>query len=373
MDRIGVGSVKPLKTGNRNAPSQGRADARWIALWGGGAMLFALVGISSMFLASSPPQPGVRIAGRPLPPQGDVGTTASITPRGPEGIEIYPSSGGVEGEQARRALKAEMETLRRQVAELRRAMSVMQERNVMLSARIDDGPRGKGPDAHPGIAPTDEATREQAAAPDVSGDIDAAVDALAGEPKPVETLPAPPARRLQSRTAPLAKPPSAADTRTADRRRMIEETLPETLRSPVRIVAAPGIEAPTSVASIPQGSARASVPAVKEKPLLSITGAAGRIALESADRIERTDFAIDLGTYASTAEAEAAWKELKATQSQLPQTLETRIIDEANGSVHLFAGPYPNAADAAAACVYLGSGAITCRPVTYPREVAASR
>ena len=367
MDQIGVGSVKPLKTGNRNAPSQGRADARWIALWGGGAMLFALVGISSMFLSPTPLQPGTRIVGRALPQQGDVRTTASITPRGPEGIEIYPSSGGVEGEQARRALKAEMETLRRQVAELRRAMSVMQERNAMLSA----GPREDDADAHPGIAPAGDATTEQAAAPDVSDDIDAAVDARAGEPRPVETLPAPPARHQQSRTAPRANPSSTVDTRTADRRRMVEESLPEALRNPVRIVAAPGIEAPASVASIPQGSA--PVPAAKEKPLLSITGAAGRIALESADRIERTDFAIDLGTYPSAAEAEAAWNELKTTQSQLPQTLETRIIDEADGSVHLFAGPYPNAADAAAACVYLGSGAITCRPVTYPRAVAASR
>lgn len=367
MERIGVGSVKPLKTGNRNARSQGRADARWIALWGVGAMLFALVGISSMFLASSPLQPGVRIAGRPLPPQGDVGSTASITPRGPEQIEIYPSSGGVEGEQARRALKAEMETLRRQVAELRRAMSVMQERNAMLSVRSGEEAREGSPATHAGVAPAGNAATGQAAAPDVSGDIDAAVDALAGEPRPVETLPAPPGRRQQSRTAPQEKPSSAADMRTADRRRMIEESLPETLRSPVRIVSAPGTEAPSSVASIPE------TPAAKEKPLLSITGAAGRIALESADRIERTDFAIDLGSYASAAAAETAWNELKATQSQLPPNLETRIVDEADGSVHLFAGPYPNAADAAAACVYLGSVAITCRPVTYPREVAASR
>ncbi len=331
-------------------------------------MLFALVGISSMFLAASPPQSGMRIAGQPLPSQGDVRTTASIPPRGPEAIEIYPSNGGVEGEQARRALKAEMETLRRQVAELRRAMSVMQERNAMLSARSGAVPREEKPDAHPGIAPVGNGTTEQAAAPDVSGDIDAAVEAVAGEPRPVETLPAPPARQNHSRTAPPVKPSSAtSDTRTAERRRLIEEALPETLRKPVRIVAAPGTEAPTSVASIPR------TPAAKEKPLLSITGAAGRIALESADRIERTDFAIDLGTHASAAAAEAAWNELKATQSQLPPTLEARIIDEADGSVHLFAGPYPNAADAAAACVYLGSGAITCRPVTYPREVAASR
>lgn len=370
MEQIGVGSVKPLKTRNRNASSQGRADARWIALWGGGAILFALVGISSIFLASSPPQPGVRIASRTLPPQGDVGTTASITPRDPQGIEIYPSSGGVEGEQARRALKAEMETLRRQVAELRRAMSVMQERNAMLSARAGGEPHQESPQTHAGIAPVGDATTEQVALPEVSDAIDAAVEAVAGEPRPVETLPAPPARQNQSRTAPPVKPSSStSDTRTVERRRLIEEALPDTLRSPVRIVAAPSAEAPSSVASIP----RTSVPAAKEKPLLSITGAAGRIALESTDKIERTDFAIDLGTHASAAAAETAWNELKATQSQLPTTLEARIIDEADGSVHLFAGPYPNAADAAAACVYLGSEAITCKPVTYPREVAASR
>lgn len=343
--------MKPLEAAKRKTALNGRREARWIALWGGGAMLFAVVGLASVFLSSGTPVPGDRFAGRTLPPTGDVGTTASIPANR---IEVYPSSGGVEGEQARRQLKAEMETLRREVAELRRAMAMLHDqRAAERRARIEGG---------------DETAADQG--PEFSRDVDAAVDALAGPPKPVETLPAPQARTPASGN-PEATAPPPVRAASGDQR-LIEEALPDALRSPVRIVAMPGTGEPARVASIPKAAA-APEPASQTAPLLSVTGAAGQIAADSTDRIERTDFAIDLGTHASDKAALDAWAELLKTQQHLPASLTTRVVEETDGRVRLFAGPYPNAADAAAACVYLGSGAITCKPSVFPRAVAAQR
>lgn len=343
--------MKPLKASKGRRPVQITGDTRSVALWGGGAMLFAVVGAASVFLAQDPPFHGRTAGAVLLPALGEVGNTASISARKPGGIEIYASDGGVEGAQARRLMQAELETLRREVAELRRAMSVMHERGEIIAERREQA------DAQPPSATFRE-------------NVDAAVDARAGPARPVETVPAPTARQ----TAPQATPrtvdaaPAKAEAVETKPENLIEAALPETLRQPVRIVALPVPGEATTTASIPASGEQG---AVIEEPTLSVNVAAGHIASDSGDRIQRTDFGIDLGLHASRSAAEEAWTGLRAARKDLPGQLISRIVPEEDGKgVRLYVGPYPNAADAAATCVHIADEGISCRPVPFPRDRA---
>lgn len=342
--------MKPLESSKRTQPVRVSGDTRSVALWGGGAMLFAIVGSASIFLAPEFPLHGRQPDSDPLPPPGEVRTTASVSTRKAGGIEVYPSEGGTEGAQARRMMQAELETLRREVAELRRITSVLNERNRMLAERA---------------VPPGDANSGQSAevANGFQQDVDAAVDARAGSATTVETLPAPTVRKAPDTLVP-ASTAAAPDKEVAD---LIGAALPENLRQPVRIVALPGGDAPGSTASIPAPSEQDAHP-TPALPSLAMTQAAGHIAPGSAERIQRTDFAVDLGSYASQADAEAAWSKLRSARKDLPDQLQSHILAAETGDgVTLYAGPYPNAADAAMTCVHISDEGIRCRPVPFPQ------
>lgn len=342
--------MKPLESSKRKQPVRVSGDTRSVALWGGGAMLFAIVGSASVFLAPQFPLHSRQIDSGPLPPPGEVRTTASVTSRTAGGIEVYPSEGGTEGAQARRMMQAELDTLRREVAELRRITSVLNERNRMLAERT------VGPENANSVQAAQAASGFQQ-------DVDAAVDARAGSATAVETLPAPNVRKAPDKTVP-ASTAAAPDKKVAD---LIGAALPDNLRQPVRIVALPGSEPPGSTASIPAPAGQDAHP-TPALPSLAVTQAAGHIAPGSAERIQRTDFAVDLGSYASQADAEAAWSKLRSARKDLPEQLQSHILAaEPGGGVTLYAGPYPNAADAAMTCVHISDEGIRCRPVPFPQ------
>ncbi|WP_186395169.1 SPOR domain-containing protein [Stappia sp. TSB10GB4] len=342
--------MKPLESSKRKQPVRVSGDTRSVALWGGGAMLFAIVGSASVFLAPQFPLHSRQIDSGPLPPPGEVRTTASVTSRTAGGIEVYPSEGGTEGAQARRIMQAELDTLRREVAELRRITSVLNERNRMLAERT------VGPENANSVQAAQAASGFQQ-------DVDAAVDARAGSATAVETLPAPNVRKAPDKTVP-ASTAAAPDKEVAD---LIGAALPDNLRQPVRIVALPGSEPPGSTASIPASAGQDTHP-TPALPSLAVTQAAGHIAPGSAERIQRTDFAVDLGSYASQADAEAAWSKLRSARKDLPEQLQSHILAAETGDgVTLYAGPYPNAADAAMTCVHISDEGIRCRPVPFPQ------
>lgn len=353
--------MKPLEH-SKKAPIRGRklGDAGRISLWGGAALLFGVVGAASVFLTHPDAPAGQRFSGLRLPPAGDVRTTASIGAGDGTGMQIYPSAGGTDAAQARNLIRAEVETLRREVAALKRTVAVLQERKAILTEKTGDDPS------------------ETATAPDKTparfdDTLDAAVEAIAGKPTPVETVPAPPV----GPDTRLAPPPPEGTP-------LAEDALPPKLREPVRIVALPGVETPASVGSIPvsKKADAASTPVPAARPAsgadgnaLSLSGAAGRIFGDSGGRIGRSDFALDLGRFDSRDAAETRWAEIRKTQPALPAKITSRIVEDPQdpGDLRLMAGPFPNAADAAAACVYLTSGDITCAPVLYPRDTAARR
>jgi len=337
--------VKPLEH-DRKQRTRAFADTGWIVLWGGVAMLFAVVGVSTVFLADGvTPQRMATV----LPPNGDVTTTASISPRSEDSIEVFPSSGGIEAAQARRQLQGEMEVLRREVAALKRTVSVLRERKDRLmtdgASRIDE-------------------TRVPRTKDDFKGRVDAAVEAIAGKPKPVETVPAP----AQTQPARPEAPPRAAAPSAQEP--VTESGIPETLRQPVRIVALPGTPAPEAVASIPK-EADDDAPA---EARLSPAPPAGTISGAAGSRIERSDFGLDLGVFADAETAEARWAEIRDGDAALPPEIGIRRIEEPeSGEIRLIAGPFANAADAAIACVQLAVRDMTCTPVLFPQDTVAAR
>ena len=390
---------RQAKAHKTKQPAGRRADAGWVALWGSAAVLFAMVGASSVFFTKGEQAPLTEVAGGGtlLPPPGKVNTTASIGKHADEDktVQIYPSSGGVEAEQARRQMEGELETLRREVAALRRGLSVLQEqREISLERRdaerkkhtpetgdttrkappVEAGPdtqkpdkmRSRSPVAGKGvphvrkIAPRPgNGTKESS----FRKELDNAVLKVAGPARrPVETLPAP---------APWRKNETGETTQTAEAgpdTELIETALTKQEAKPVRIVALPSADgAPESVASIPKKTVlRAPKP-------LQVTRAAGHLDTKSGGRIARTDFALDLGRFNSETAAEEAWKEIRASQTLLPASIAHSKHAAPEGKVRLLAGPFHNAADAAAACVYLAAESVSCAPVPYPQDLSARR
>lgn len=184
--------MKRQDHGDDNSPRKGgRSDAGWVALWGSAAALSAVIGLSSLYFGQNIEhrREGARTAAVLLPPPGDVTSTASIGRRSADGtrIEVYPSSGGVEGEQARRRLTAEVDALRREVAELRRTMAVLREgaRFPGIPREGDKIPR-EGDKARTGDGKTPE-KRSQIEAPAK----ETAAKAAAVSAKPASKVPSP--------------------------------------------------------------------------------------------------------------------------------------------------------------------------------------
>ncbi|WP_321504309.1 SPOR domain-containing protein [Breoghania sp.] len=82
----------------------------------------------------------------------------------------------------------------------------------------------------------------------------------------------------------------------------------------------------------------------------------------------RSQFGIDLGAYGSLAEVANAWRAMRVTESSVigPLSPLASIIERGDKMVaHLVAGPFDNAADAAAACARLEKRLIACQPTLF--------
>ncbi|PTW60006.1 sporulation related protein [Breoghania corrubedonensis] len=91
----------------------------------------------------------------------------------------------------------------------------------------------------------------------------------------------------------------------------------------------------------------------------------------------RTKFAVDLGAYGSLEEVATAWHAMQATETRIIGSLLplASIAEDANNKMvaHLVAGPFDNAADAAAACARLEKRLIECKPTLFAGQRLPAR
>ncbi|NBN77764.1 hypothetical protein GWI72_05720 [Microvirga tunisiensis] len=392
-----------------------------VAGWGFAAVLFGVVGVSAVHFAPPPDiEANARAyAGLPLPATGSgpVGPTGSIVADNETvTFGIMPSTGGMANAEAMRLLEEQVTTLRKELVALRRRAEMLAEQASQQSARLAAIETG----SPAGV--TEAGSRVPAPAAPRSPDADTpagmpgvqaqgtggqsvpsrAVAVPSPRPAAVETVPAPEtghktgqeaaATRAQSRTT--AQPQNqnqnqsqaqAPVTTAAPMRPNPEDMTVEAdsaraapPATPVRIVALPAAAgpAPEATASIPRND---PMPPELTRDLASAmvirpADAAGRL-LGSSDVIGRSDFAIEIGRYASRAEADAAWLSFRDAHAERMADLRALTAPVDNGEtaggqgVRLLAGPFGNAAAAAVACLRLSEvGSTACRPTFFVGE-----
>ncbi len=141
--------------------------------------------------------------------------------------------------------------------------------------------------------------------------------------------------------------------------------------------------APRSFANAaPASRTRATVTAQNTSPAVDtmITGnirpAAPAAASLSATTAPRTQFGIDLGAYGSLAEVAGAWRAMRVTETAVigPLSPLASVVESGDKMVaHLVAGPFVNAADAAAACARLEKRLIACKPTLFSGQQLPAR
>ncbi len=132
---------------------------------------------------------------------------------------------------------------------------------------------------------------------------------------------------------------------------------------------------PVTTASIPpepKGSSAATSrpsPYVLDQQMLMPSHPAGTIRSMSQMPIGRTEFAIELGRFATPDLAAQAWQDLRSRHSSDELQGMTPLIDASSlssGETRLLLGPFANAADAAISCLRLAvDKKTTCQPAVY--------
>lgn len=394
-----------------------------IAAWALFALLFGTVGFSAYWFAPASSGGGQAHAGIMLPPAGDVaGPTGSIKRTAPVvmdgetvSIGILPSPLGTGGAESMRLLEARLETLQREVVSLRRRVLQMTELNDGYSNRLASLETGgsaglvtgstenKVPaPAQPRLADIAAGTSEPAAPLHDAGDLPRRDPEAASHTKTVVSLPRPDPRKTRESTvetlpAPetqagrnpsAGKPLAASDISaimspvgaTAESagssyggRAAPTASTPEPIR-PVRIVGLPGSStpAPETTASIPPEPAPEDTKAAQEDPIALMirpVDPAGR-TIGGSDRISRSDFAIEIGRYASRSAASDSWESFASAHTDKMSGLRalTQPAGDDPESVRLLAGPFANAAAASVACLRLELEQKTCAPTLFSGE-----
>ncbi|MBN9670678.1 hypothetical protein [Roseibium aggregatum] len=321
----------------------------------------------------------------PLPPSGDVESTASIGYAGngyPLEIMQVQRSAPTYSETSDN--KGQIEVLQREVVGLRRRLSALSEQNLTYSRRIAalekevalakltgsvktpaNGNKLPATPAEPspGIVITKPAPEplprpKQALTPAASNANDATAQPVAG------SMPAPMRVIDVNRTAP----------RTASKPKRIANP-----SEPVRIVDLPAAGVPPAVTgSIPtqkeaglpeQFDATPTRTALKPK-IIAPSEPSGRLKGGGESKLKRSDFGAVIGRYATEAEAVKAWASFKEQNIErmrdLQPLLMTRQVEE--GGVSLLVGPFANAADAAVACLHLLDVTALCHPTLFAGE-----
>jgi hypothetical protein len=374
---------KPVRENIRDTFTPSRVG---VLSWAFAAIVMGTIGMASYKFGSSTSgfaPAGTRVAGLPLPPAGDIGSTASIRSyTSPNAVEVLHMPAQSASQEPSTLDQSQIAVLQDQIARLRRRLSTISEQNDGYSRRIAaleselSRPVAAIPaqetqtsstmasfmkdPAVPDLADASEIKRPMAPLPKphaTKNTQTAALEAL--EPADQQSERRPPSRRItihSGQATPAYEPPIAS-------------------QAPVKIVQLPSAETtPITTGSIPQADTLLpqenfdSTPAgtsLRPKIIVPSNGV-GTLRGGGSSTLKRSDFGAVVGHYASLAEAANAWSNFREQNDERMQDLRPLIKERAaEGGVSLLIGPFGNAADAAAACFYLLDVTNVCQPALY--------
>ncbi|MEH0073103.1 hypothetical protein V6L75_00755 [Pannonibacter sp. Pt1] len=395
-----------------------------IAAWALFALLFGTVGFSAYWFAPARPANGQNYAGVMLPPAGEVsgptgsiGRTEAVVKDGETvSIGLLPSPLGTGGAESIRLLESRLETLQREVVSLRRRVLQMTELNDGYSNRLASLETGTSgglitgsiennvpAPAQPRLADIAAGTSERSGTLHDAGDLPKLDPEEAKSPKTAVSLPKPdPRKTRQAAVETLPAPETLADPGSAAAKPLAASDIsaimspagavaespgssyegrtaalssPAEPVRPVRIVSLPASSTPppATTAAIPPEPAPedAQTPPEDDGSALMIrpVDPAGR-TIGSADRIGRSDFAIEIGRYASRSAASDSWETFASAHTDKMSGLRalTQPAGDDPESVRLLAGPFANAAAASVACLRLELEQKACAPTLFSGE-----
>jgi len=413
----------PEQRGKRSKPDVRAAitpHRLTISAWAFAAIVFGSAGFAAYQLGGNlRTDARQNFAGVRLPPSGPVTSTGTIEQQGDRlSVGILPSPEQATAEENDRLRNSQIETLQREVVQLRRRLSGLSEQNRVYSKRlanleaalVDSGSAPERPKSSASL----RATPNPATSPI------AQIPAATPQPVPERSLPVSsfattPDSGMKSKTPVRAVPlrpsglttgqPDMPDDPSAgtDPAEQVIETLPapETVSTtavdpaalpenpdfvtahpqpkpdmahrPVRIVEAPRplpAAPPEAEPELVTGSINpldgVDEPPVQPEPIRP-GEASGRTSARGNATIDRTDFGVIVGRFPTEAAAADAWLSFKEKNEERMTDLRPVVApsEQEAGMVNLMAGPFPNAADAAVACLRLLEVSGTCHPALY--------
>ncbi|WP_428525424.1 hypothetical protein [Roseibium sp.] len=354
--------------------------------WAFAAIVMGSIGMASYKFGSSTSgfsPAGTRVASLPLPPAGDVGSTASIRSyTSPNAVEVLHMPAQSASPEPPTLDQSQISVLQDQIARLRRRLSTMSEQNDGYSRRIAaleselSRPVAAIPAQETHTSSTTASFMKDPAVPDLADASDIK--------RPMAPLPKPHATK-NTQTAALEAPASADqqnERRPPSRRIAINSGQatpafepPFTSQAPVKIVQLPSAETtPITTGSIPQADTLLPQEDFDSTPsgtslrpkIIEPSDGVGTLRGGGSSTLKRSDFGAIVGHYASLAEAANAWSKFREQNEERMQDLRPLIKERsAEGGVSLLVGPFGNAADAAAACYYLLDVTNVCQPALY--------
>lgn len=376
---------KPIRDNIRDTLTPSRVG---LLSWAFAAVVMGTVGLASYkFSTSSFTLPNnYLVTGLPLPPAGDVGSTASIgSSSRREIVEILgtsQSSGGLTALE-----KSQIAVLQEQIVRLRRRLSTMSEQNDGYSRRIAALESGLGAPESRTVS-SSPASMEMPSASFLKTKEPLGFAGANAVKRPMAPLPKPQRFAQANREQmPVAGLPSGSELRPSDRRPASRRINIHTgqqpqapavhipMQEPVRIVDLPLIgDTPVVTGSIPkqvnvearEGFDSTPTRTTAQPKVIEPSDASGTLRGGGQSTLKRSDFGAVVGHYSTLAEAANAWAKFREQNEDRMRDLRPMIKNRmAQGGVSLLIGPFGNAADAAAACFYLLDVTDLCQPALY--------
>lgn len=190
------------------------------------------------------------------------------------------------------------------------------------------------------------------------------VEALQSAPaprEPIEVMPAPETLSLGPET-----PRISGEVKTS-----VDLTRPASPVREVRLIPPPSGDEAIETASIPKAEdldTDAPIDPALASGVIKPSTPSGQTKSKGIASLGRSDFGVVIGTYENASAAAKAWKGFETANAERMKDLKPLILQvDKDGTDHfnLLAGPFANAASAAAACISLVELSPKCRPAIF--------